>query len=185
MHLANSDVDLRTPSDIRKLAHVFALADKLRMPMVVHMRTRHKGYGYQGAENFIKKVLSKAPHITVQIAHLAGWGGYDINTDGALQAFIDNKNNIRTDLYFDIAAIVSDKYIGTPPVYEMGAPWWPDKRYERVAERLREIGLERVVFGTDWPLVAPKGYWHEFSERVPLQPCELEIIRENRAPWLR
>ena len=183
LHLANADVDLRNPSQIKQLASVFALANKLHVPIVVHMRTRRKDYGYVDSANFIKGVLSKAPDITVQIAHLAGWGGYDSNTDGALRAFVDNKEKIRTKLYFDIAAIVSDE--NTESSDRKATLRWPDTHYKEVlAGRLREIGLQRVVFGTDWPLVAPAKYWHEFSEQIPLEPCELAIIRANRTPWL-
>lgn len=185
LHLTNSYVDLRDPSDLETVGKVFALADKLRVPIVVHMRSRRKDYGYIDAKNFINKVLINAPHIDVQIAHLAGWGGYDIYTDGAIQAFIDYKDNIKTRLYFDIAAIVSDEFKGTPPTDETPAPWWPDERYKQVAKRIREIGVERIVFGTDWPLIRPKKYWHEFSSHVPLTQCELDRIRNNRASWMK
>lgn len=196
LHLTNSDVDLRDPGDLKKLADVFALANELRLPIVVHMRTRRPDYGYWDATNFIQHVLTAAPDITVQIAHLAGWGGYDSNTDGALKAFVDNKGRIRTKLYFDIAAIVADKdepeprnkgkEESSPKKDDSVSLHWPDKaEAAMIAKRIREIGLGRIVFGTDWPFETQAHYWSEFSDQVPLTACELEEIRSNRAPWLQ
>ncbi len=196
LHLTNSDVDLRNPADLQKLAEVFALANKLRVPIVIHLRTRRSDYGYVDASNFIKKVLVAAPNITVQIAHLAGWGGYDSNTDDALRAFVDNKDRIQTKLYFDIAAIVTDTSGDESRDKDAGkrnakqddsvSLHWPDKaEAATLAKRIREIGLKRIVFGTDWPFGTQAHYWAEFSEQVPLTACELETIRGNRAPWLQ
>lgn len=196
LHLTNSDVDLRDPGDLKKLADVFALADELHLAIVVHMRTRRPDYGYEDATNFVRQVLTAAPDITVQVAHLAGWGGYDSNTDGALKAFVDNKDKIRTKLYFDIAAIVADKHEpepvdkgkkeGGPKKDESVSLHWPDKaEAATLAQRIREIGLDRIVFGTDWPFGTQAHYWSEFSDQIPLTACELEEIRSNRAPWLQ
>jgi len=72
---------------VRKLAAVFDAANARRMPIILHMRTMNPAYGQRDAEIFISEVLAKAPDVPVQIAHLAGWGGYGPETDAALSVF--------------------------------------------------------------------------------------------------
>jgi uncharacterized protein len=93
LHFGNSDVDLDNPEHVATLRRIFHSADEHGMAIVVHMRpsvTRHRPYGAKEAKVFLSEVLPTAPHVTVQIAHLAGAGGYDDpSVDSALSVFID------------------------------------------------------------------------------------------------
>jgi predicted TIM-barrel fold metal-dependent hydrolase len=75
LHFTNSEIDLRNTDHVKKLQGIFALADSLRMPVTVHMHTLSNGYGTKDAAIFINKLLSKTKHISVQVAHIAGWLG--------------------------------------------------------------------------------------------------------------
>lgn len=192
LHLANSGVDLRNPQHVRRLAAIFRRANALGLAIVIHMRTLRPDYGGEDARIFIEEVLSAAPDVPVQIAHLAGWGGYDVATDDALSAFVDAATRINGDsdhVYFDVSAVV--RGVGRVPdssatTVEFGAAnWWPQKRYLRLAERLRALGLRHIVFGTDWPEWSPRSYLLDLEKNVPLTPRELRILLVNRAPWLR
>lgn len=80
LHFGNSDVNLDEPSEVAQLRQVFSKADKLGMAIVVHMHSsvnRHRPYGAREADIFLEQVLPAAPHVWIQIAHLAGAGGYD------------------------------------------------------------------------------------------------------------
>jgi hypothetical protein len=49
------------------------------MPIVVHMHTsidNQRKYGAEQASVFLNELLAAAPDVPVQIAHLAGSGGY-------------------------------------------------------------------------------------------------------------
>jgi predicted TIM-barrel fold metal-dependent hydrolase len=89
LHLANSDVDLRNDAHVERLALVFQRLGRLALPAVVHVRTRHPDYGAEDAGIFVARVLSQAPRLLIQIAHMGGWGGYDEATDAALGAFAE------------------------------------------------------------------------------------------------
>src|SRR5712691_8365324 len=80
LHFGNSDVDLANPEHVSRMRVVFGAANANRMAIVVHMRssvTKQRPYGAAQAHVFIEQVLPAAPDVPVQIAHLAGAGGYD------------------------------------------------------------------------------------------------------------
>jgi predicted TIM-barrel fold metal-dependent hydrolase len=182
--LAESGIDLRNPDHVRQLQRVFERANGHRLVISIHLRTKRADYGRADAKIFIDQVLAEAPDTTVQIAQLAGGGGYDEATDAALGAFIDGfaaGEIVYNAVYFDIAGVVRNVKAGAAG----RAAWWPAKRYERLVERLRTLGLDRVLFGTDWPAVTPRAYAAEVATKVPLTERELRKILANRAPWVR
>ena len=57
----------------------------------------------------LREVFPQAPDVPIQVAHLAGWGGYDDAADEAAAAFVDaiaRKDPATRNLYFDITTIV-------------------------------------------------------------------------------
>lgn len=180
LHLANSEVDLRRPDHVERLGEVFGRANDLGLVIVIHMRTQHPEYGSEDAQIFMNEVLPEAPDVPVQIAHMGGWGGYDPATDNALGVFAHGLS--RDNVFFDLSAVVrtvrDSGGVVTPE-------WWPERRYERLMDRIRTLGLERVVFGTDWPEWTSVGYWNDLETNLALTPEEFDALLTNRVPWLR
>jgi hypothetical protein len=57
-----------------------------------------------------------------------------------------------------------------------------------VTSRMRQIGLNRILFGSDAFGKAhntPKEAWDEFREVLPLTEGEFGIVATNVAPYLR
>ena len=179
LHFGNSDVNLTNPADAARLREVFALANRQRMAIVVHARTtisKQRPYGAEHARVFLDTLLPAAPDVPVQIAHLAGSGGYDeAGLDDAVGVFVDAiaaKDPRVARLWFDVSGIA-------------GIGKWPTPA-ARVAERIRQIGVHRVLWGADGAAggTTPAAAWKAFSE-TPLTPAELETIRTNVAPYLK
>lgn len=173
LHLANSDVDLQNQDHITKLRAVFDLMNEYERPVVIHLRNLNPEYGYEDARLFIEQIAMHAPKVTIQLAHIAGWGGYDAGTDGAIQAFmdaIDNGTLDRSQVWFDIAAVVDTES--------------PDDNADQLIARLREIGLDRVLFATDWDEVDPKSHIAELKEYLSLSDDEWTQLMSNEAPYL-
>ena len=171
LHLANSGVDLRKPDELQQLRRVFRAANEQRLAIVVHMRPRLRPYGREDAEIFLREVLPDAPNVPIQIAHLAGWGGYDDAADQAAGVFADavaRKDPATKNLYFDITSIV---FPGTPA---------DDRR--RIAQRIRQLGARRVVYGSD--LGDPRQGWVDVLRNLPLTESEFAIIARNATPYL-
>jgi predicted TIM-barrel fold metal-dependent hydrolase len=172
LHLANSSVDLRKREDVEQLRRVFRATNSAGLPIVVHMRPRLQPYGRQDAETFVREVLPEAPDIPIQIAHLVGWGGYDDAAYEAAGAFVDaiaRKDPVTKNLYFDIATIVLNGQ--------------PAELRERIATRIRQLGLSRVVYGSD--STDPRTDWAGVLRLMPLTEREFETIAGNVTPYLR
>ena len=57
-----------------------------------------------------------------------------------------------------------------------------------IAKRMRQIGLDRILFGADTPMPGrptPLQAWATFRRRMPLTDEELSQIARNVAPYLR
>jgi predicted TIM-barrel fold metal-dependent hydrolase len=180
LHFGNSDVQLEEPGHREALRRVFAAANARRMPIVVHMRpsvTRQRPFGAAQAQAFIEHLLPAAPDIVVQIAHLAGAGGYeDPGIDAALGVFVDavkRRDPRLAQVYFDISGVVG---VGD---------WLPHA--STIAIRLRGLGLERILFGSDGAVSddsMPLARLTDFR-KLPLSEAELRRIEANVAPYLR
>jgi uncharacterized protein len=180
LHLANSDVQLNERDHVERLQRVFAEANVNGMPVVVHLRANvgnGRPYGESQARAFIEDVLPAAPDIDVQIAHLAGTGpGYDDPpADRALRALIEalGKGDRRVQrLWFDVAGLANDAM--------------PRTEAARMTERLREIGVNRVLFGSDAAAggnLPPREAWAAFT-RLPLTDEEVAAVASNVAPYV-
>jgi predicted TIM-barrel fold metal-dependent hydrolase len=174
LHFTSSFVDLRNPDHVERLRRLFRATNARRFPVVVHMRTLDDGYGRTDAEIFLREVLAEAPDVPVQIAHLAGWGGYGPETEQALAVFaeaIASGDRRAANVYFDLTAI---------------APIGSDSVRRALVERLRRIGLRRLVFGIDLAENAAqmRERWTRLME-FPFTVEERRAIAGNVAPYMR
>lgn len=172
LHFRSSRVDILNADHYAKLRAVFAVANELKLPIVIHAHTSG-AYGHEHAEALLN-LMKDAPNVPVQIAHL--WGGNDY-APAALAAYADAlmaHDPRAKNLYFDLteAALVAEKDA------------LPD-----IAQRIRQIGLERVFYGSDVaatpdapPLLMR---WALTRYRLPLTDDELRVIAGNVAPWMR
>ena len=170
LHLGNSRVDVVNPDHVEKLRRVFARANERRLAIVAHLWTGGE-YGRKQAEAFLSRILPAAPDIPVQIAHFAGGGpGY---TDEALEVYAEAiaANDPRTkNLAFDIATVADEQ---------------PEAVLKTFAKRIRQVGPQRVLFGTDLGPPAARQSWLIFRTTVPLTDEEFKTIAGNVAPYFR
>jgi uncharacterized protein len=182
LHFGNSVVDLHNAQHVEQLRRVFKFANDHGMAIVVHMHpsiSRGLPYGRDEARIFLNDVLPAAPDVAVQIAHLAGAGGYDdVGADeafGVLADAVANHDAHARHLYFDVSSAVG---------LSLGIP--VDKA-NVMARRLRQIGLDRILFGSDAATggnLAPREAWAAFRQ-LPLTDAEFVQIANNVAPYMR
>ena len=174
LHLGNAKVNVLNPDHIAKLRAVFAAANKNRLPIVVHLWTSDRIYGAPHSKAFLEQVLPSAPDIPIQIAHMAASGpGY--HSDDAMEVFANAAaaGDARLkNVYFDVASMV---IANTPPA-TLGL----------VTKRLRQVGMKKVLFGSDWvpgrsSNESPQQAWASFR-RLPLTDAEFKIVASNAFP---
>lgn len=179
LHFGNSDVDLDNPEDVAQVRRVFAAANDRGMAIVVHMRTsidNQRRYGAAQARVFLNELLPAAPRVPIQIAHLAGAGGYEPAVAAALGVFVDailQRDERMKNVLFDVTAVVD---AAAEPA-----------QLEEIAARIRLIGVGRILYGSDaaaTPATFPKAGWTAFK-RLPLTAAEFESIAGNIAPYMR
>jgi predicted TIM-barrel fold metal-dependent hydrolase len=179
LHFGNSDVDVDNPDHLARVRSVFRAANEHHMAIVVHMHPNidhHRPYGEKEAGIFLEQLLPEAPDVVIQIAHLAGGGGYDDTaTDAALSVFVKaiEQNDPRMkNVFFDVCGIA------IPGMWENKA--------DLLVTRIRQIGTARLLYGSDaaTPDNLPKDTlkrWH----RLPLTQEEFRQIDNNIAPYIR
>ncbi len=173
LHFGNSDVDVDNPKHLAQLKKVFRAASNNRMTIVVHAHanvTFQRPYGVAQARVFLNQLLPEAKGIAVVLAHMAGAGGFDESTQRALAVYaeaIAHQDSRVRNLYFD--ACISAK----------------DEEAPILAQRIREIGVSRIFYGSDAPVkgsfpAESLDRWH----RLPLTVEEFHAIETNAAPFL-
>lgn len=181
LHFGNADVQLEDPAHVEQLRRVFRAANDNRMAIAVHLRasiSRQRAYGAAQAKVFLQQLLPEAPDVVVQVAHFAGSGpGYeDPPSDNALSvlaAAIDRGDTRTRRLWFDVAGSVDANI--SPAAAAL------------VARRIRQIGVDRILYGSDAAAgnnLRPRESWAAFR-RLQLSDEEFARIATNLAPYLR
>jgi len=173
LHFANSQVDLLNADHVRRIREVFAAANRAGLAIVAHVRN-NDSYGAREAHVILEQLLPAAPDVPIQIAHLWGGAGFAPDALAVYAEAVAARRPATRRLYFDVsdAALVAN----TPELAQL------------VADRVRQIGLDRILYGSDAAFgnhPDPGGSWAAFRKGIPLSPEEFEKIAHNVAPYLR
>jgi uncharacterized protein len=178
LHFGSADVQLDDAAHVAQLRRVFRAANDHGMAIVADFRAAHAGstsYGVAQARIFLEQLLPETPDVSVQIAHLSGDGGAGgMAVDSAFAILADAvaaRDPRAARLWFDLTSVVSTTLAPVTATL--------------VAQRIRQIGVDRVVFGSDLLRAddSPCAGWWEFL-RLPLSTAELRTIATNIMPYL-
>jgi predicted TIM-barrel fold metal-dependent hydrolase len=158
---------------------VFQAANTHGMAIVVHLRSsvnQKRPYGANEAKTFLDQLIPAAPDVIVQIAHLAGAGGYDDpRVDEAvsmLSAAVAAKDRRMARVFIDISGIWLENWT---------------THVDLMARRVRELGIDRILYGSDGAAggnLPPREAWAAFR-KLPLSEPEFAAIAGNVAPYLK
>ena len=178
LHFGNAGVTLRDPAHAARMAQLFALAERLRAPVLAHMRARGgSNYGAEDARLLLDRLVAVAPSIEIVVAHLGASGpGYQAQTDSVMAVFgeaAERGDPRMRNLYFDVATNVTAE--STPEEVAL------------VARRIRQVGPRRVLYGSDLgpPGGSVRSGWEIFRDRVPLTAEEMRTIAGNVTRFAR
>lgn len=177
LHFRSSRVNVLNPEHLEKVRRIFRTANELGLALVVHTNVRP--YGREQAEIFLKELLPAAPDVVVQIAHF--WGGNEF-VPAALDVFagaVAAGDPRAKNLYFDLTEVEAAAAITSNPSETMQA----------IARRIRQIGLKRILYGSDAAATSdapPTSLrWARLRHRLPLTNEELRVVAGNVAPYMR
>jgi predicted TIM-barrel fold metal-dependent hydrolase len=132
--------DEMTSQDIRSMKPVLTQMEKGGIPLLLHTNETighfYPGKGRTPLERFYEMILS-FPDLPIILAH---WGGgfpfYELMPEVA---------KVMTNVYYDTAA----------------SPFLYSKRIYAIAREI--VGVEKIFFGTDFPLISPQRYYEELE----------------------
>ena len=174
LHFGNSDVDVHNPTHLAQLKRVFGAANSNRMAILVHAHANvnlNRPYGSREARVFLEQLLPETPDITVVLAHMAGAGDFDESTQQASAIYAESYRPARSTCPQPLLRCL---HLGDC------------RRSPLLAQRIREIGVSRIFYGSDAPIegnfpAEALARWHKF----PLTAEEFRSIETNLAPFLR
>lgn len=191
LNLYPSGVDLRNDNHLNKLVNVFRNAEELDLPILIHMFTANPNYGSKDAHIFINQVLQAAPDLQVQIAHMGGGFPPFYTTERIMEVFneaIDQKPKIMDeDVVFDISATIASPNIIEYYNARSDTSISEEERQginDKLIQRIRDIGIERFVYATDWPALKNTNAYYK-TLRSHLNKDELKKMFNNTGAFFK
>jgi predicted TIM-barrel fold metal-dependent hydrolase len=133
--------DEMTPQDIHSMKPILTRMERQGIPLLLHTNETighsYPGKGRTPLERFYELILSH-PNLPIILGH---WGGglpfYELMPEVA---------KVMVNVYYDTAA--------SPFIYS--------KKVYAIASQI--LGAEKILFGTDFPLISPRRYLKELEE---------------------
>lgn len=166
LHFNAAQLKFADPEQVARVRHVMEAANRHRLPIIMHVRPGNV-YGREEAQVLLRQIVSAAPDVPIQIAHL--WGGESFSS-AALAVYADaiaSGDQAARNLYFDVSGVT---YYGRA------------ENMQEIVARMRQIGMDRMLYASDSP---PAEAWEALRTRVPLTAAELRTIATNVAPYMR
>ena len=182
LHFNNSSIELTSQDHLSKLKKPFHIISQKKLPVVLHLHNGSESFGIKDIKIFIDSILANLPELELYIAHLGTSGGYNKITEEILNSFIDYFNSSRMPekqkIFFDISAVVLTESLE-------GIPKLNKDEFGQVSNKIRELGLKRVVFGSDYPVFNSREYLSTLKENLNLTAAEIQIIIENTGSLMK
>ncbi len=177
IHFDASGVDLTNPEHVASARNAFTTANRLRLPIIVHLQSAAGPFGPDQARTLLSELLPSAPDVPVTLNHLWGGGMYGKKLGEVLTVFteaVERKAPGTANLYFDVAqaSMMVSRH----------------KHRDELVGNMRQLGFARLLYGSDgpeWSGIPPKQHWEEFAACMPMTRDELGTLASNVAPYLR
>jgi len=148
--------DEMTSQDIHRMKPILTQMEKQRIPLLLHTNETighpYPGKGKTSPERFYELILS-FPNLPIILGH---WGGglpfYELMPEVA---------KTMVNVYYDTAA----------------SPFLYSKKIYAIASEM--VGVEKIFFGTDFPLISPRRYFEELEECGLSKPDQKKILGLN------
>lgn len=181
LHLNNSGVNLRNIEHRNKLFAVLKIANDKKFPVMLHLHNGNENFGAEETDIFIDSVLTKLPGIELYIAHFGNSGGYNTKSEEVLNEFIKyfkTAEVLKQKIYFDISAVLL-----TEDIENIAALNGED--INKLSKKIKEIGLKRIVLGSDYPVFSTQEYVNTLKVNLKLSEVEFDSLINNSGELTR
>ena len=180
VYLPNSGLDLSQQDSVNKLKEIFSYCEKHEVPIILHQRGgTDEVYGKDEAAELLN-IIFQYPDLRIQISHMGGYGGLKKPTiDWLTEAVELLSKNPKAHVYLCTSATIITEN-DHPILYAYhGATSKED--LQSMADLIRKIGTDKIVYGTDYPIFNYRDKTHLQSviENLPLNSKELKSIFKN------
>ncbi len=179
LHFASSAVSLKDPVHLARVREILSLAADEKMPVVLHFDNQTDTFDAGDVALLIDSVLATGPAMELYLAHLGTSGGYTHVTRILLERFSGALKNLpalaKHRIFFDISTV------GLTEGPEQVPPLTPQD-FADLSGQLTELGLDRVVFGTDYPAFNSTAYLSVLESKMTWTGEELLGIAGNGIP---
>lgn len=169
LHGNASQIYLTEPAHLQKVKAIFHYASENRLPVLLHFDNSHPRFGATDVRILADSILASLAFVDLQIAHFGTSGGFNDRTrqvlDTFLELFAQNHPVSRQRIRFDISAVGLDK--DSEGVAKLTSAEW-----QELANYVRSLGSQRIVFGTDYPLYTATEYARILLDKLELSPAE-------------
>lgn len=177
LHHNASQVYLTVPEHLRKVKAVFQYASENNIPVVIHFDNSHRKFGRTDVMILADSVLRGLEFVDLQIAHFGTSGGFNQRTIGVLDAFIEIFNSDHPvagkNITFDISAVCLEKDGD-------GVSRLSEAEFASLALYCRNLGFNRIVFGTDYPLYRNAEYVEVLKSKLGLSEHEIAELQQKK-----
>jgi predicted TIM-barrel fold metal-dependent hydrolase len=182
LHFSSSGVSLKNPVHLARVRSILDLAAGEGMGVILHFDNGTDRFDSADVGLLIDSVLVPARPMTLYLAHLGTSGGYTYLTRIILRRFTDAFREIpalaKHHIWFDISAV------GLTETSDQVPPLTPED-FADLSAQLTELGLDRVVFGTDYPAFNSVAYLTALESNMTLTREELIKILWNGVPAVK
>jgi predicted TIM-barrel fold metal-dependent hydrolase len=177
LHLQGNQIDLGDSLDLFNLKRILYEADKRNIPLLIHNNAGDLTSGKKYFHLFKTEILDHFHSLTIIFAHGGGGGGFFQFTKDFLEAtskYLNLENSSKNRLYFELSGVVRE----TPYPGELATL--------ELVKLMKEIGYEKFLFGSDYPVRDSLTYYEDLRRYLPIEEGELErIVSRNIFAELR
>ncbi len=173
LHLQASHVDFRKQEHAQSLRKLFEYTGQHQIPIILHLQNHKSDFGRVEVDFFFTHILPTEFKQTIIFAHLGGGGWVTDKSIKVTEAILHHctSPNIQHNIYFDISAMIIDQYQHLEPTSDA----------EKIS-LLGEIGIDRLVFGSDYPLVSSIDFLNQLKRRFKLSKRKWKKLLSNSYP---
>ncbi len=180
LHLRSAGFDPRDASHVAELARAVAWVADADELLLLHLDVQREDLTREDVLRCLEAAFGPHSGARVVIAHLGGSGGFDARTQLIFEACVNwlererAQGRQRESFWFDVSAV--------PLLRESeGVPASTPAELDALRGAVRRIGLERLCFGSDYPVFDPREHAQALAETLDLDDSELEQVLTVRA----